>query len=381
MLDAQKKELIIYDIKTQTIDTIPPIQDFDSTLISSQTPFFTGLLTEGVANLVIDIPNENTGNSANYTIKNGAAEDLNLLEFPVSVAVKLFQEDREPLGGFCSGTMISRKHVLTAAHCLSKMDDRQPLFNKIKVTPVFDQGEVNLVFPNAYASKFYYFNNWRAISSDIGLIELEENIGDYTGWVSIGYTQDDQELLDGFYYKFSYPSITLTNLDSNKYNGDTLYYNYGKIDYINDKSIGVKHATGIPGESGSSLISVIPNEEYKAIGALSISYAVQHTRIRNWIYYSFLPYLQNSLSIPSTPTGDEILVYPNPTSDQLYIRMAQGRLVDEIILQDIKGRIVQNYPPLSSSRIDLSEMAAGLYFLVVTSGENKTIKKIVKTNL
>jgi hypothetical protein len=69
-------------------------------------------------------------------------------------------------------------------------------------------------------------------------------------------------LLDGIFYKFSYPASTIPALDSNSYNGDTLYYGYGIADIVNENNFGVMHTNGIPGESGSSLIKIENNKTY-----------------------------------------------------------------------------------------------------------------------
>lgn len=71
-------------------------------------------------------------------------------------------------------------------------------------------------------------------------MELEKSIGDDKGWISISFDSIDSSFLDGIFYKFSYPATTILSSDSNSYNGDTLYYDYGIADIVNDNSFGTK---------------------------------------------------------------------------------------------------------------------------------------------
>ncbi len=77
---------------------------------------------------------------------------------------------------------------------------------------------------------------------------------------------------------------------------------------------------------------------------------------------------------------ENIEVYPNPTSDKLFIDELGQRGADlNIKLFDIAGK--EQTLPLnmigSRMQMDLSKLESGVYFLQITEGEEKVIKKIL----
>ena len=84
----------------------------------------------------------------------------------------------------------------------------------------------------------------------------------------------------------------------------------------------------------------------------------------------------------TTPTtnwnnGPELLVYPNPATDIIHLRMQQGE-VDQVTLRNVTGQIILEHSG-NLSEIDIKGLAQGVYVLAVraTSG-NISIRNIVK---
>lgn len=79
--------------------------------------------------------------------------------------------------------------------------------------------------------------------------------------------------------------------------------------------------------------------------------------------------------------GGQLVVYPNPTSNELNIRLDrnEGTRTD-IRLFDLSGRVVFNQPNVTlgfaNHSIALDELTAGMYVLEVSSGNEKVSKKI-----
>lgn len=85
---------------------------------------------------------------------------------------------------------------------------------------------------------------------------------------------------------------------------------------------------------------------------------------------------QLSGSVNSTNTLDEINIFPNPVSDQLFLQNKKGKILGEIFIYNSFGTIVeQNYFANSNGDIDISHFPAGVY-LVRTSNTKPT--KLVK---
>ena len=72
-----------------------------------------------------------------------------------------------------------------------------------------------------------------------------------------------------------------------------------------------------------------------------------------------------------------IQIYPNPTSDFLFVKAQSGLL--DYQLFDLNGRLVtEQQPSGAETRVDLSELPAALYFLRLQSEEGTRTYKIVK---
>ncbi|MFT3795851.1 leucine-rich repeat domain-containing protein [Flavobacterium sp.] len=71
----------------------------------------------------------------------------------------------------------------------------------------------------------------------------------------------------------------------------------------------------------------------------------------------------------------EVVVYPNPTKDRLTIE-ANGNTIETIVVFNSLGQKVINPEPASS--IDVSRLAAGTYFLKVTTENGQLTQKFIK---
>ncbi|MFY0606531.1 MAG: right-handed parallel beta-helix repeat-containing protein [Cyclobacteriaceae bacterium] len=89
-------------------------------------------------------------------------------------------------------------------------------------------------------------------------------------------------------------------------------------------------------------------------------------------------------SLPPPPmdpleVNDEstVKVYPNPTSDILYLKLPKNRPSElSIFIYDIRGKINQSQRIVTfqdSLEIDISNLSPGLYFLAISSSESKNL--------
>jgi hypothetical protein len=70
----------------------------------------------------------------------------------------------------------------------------------------------------------------------------------------------------------------------------------------------------------------------------------------------------------------DMLVYPNPTSDILYIDGNYSQL--KVVVYDILGKQVINKSITNS--IDISQLEKGVYILQLSDGAKLTIQRIIK---
>lgn len=85
-------------------------------------------------------------------------------------------------------------------------------------------------------------------------------------------------------------------------------------------------------------------------------------------------------SIPSTESGANWLVYPNPAGNQLIVK-AENAKIDKIEIFDAAGKLVLKNEVSSANstlQLDISELTAGLYFLQIRDGNQRIQKRFVK---
>lgn len=81
-----------------------------------------------------------------------------------------------------------------------------------------------------------------------------------------------------------------------------------------------------------------------------------------------------TLSITDETINNELLVYPNPTSDKLTIKTNYD--IDKVELYNILGKKVMENA--NTQELNLNSLSNGVYMLQIYSGKTKLIKRIVK---
>ena len=238
-----------------------------------------------------------------------------------------------------------------------------------------------VILKAAGQAKYIFLKKWFSSESDIAVIELENPIGEKCGWMGIGFNSVDSILLDGMFYKFSYPAITDFRIDSNSFNGDTLYYYYGRVSSALKNYFYIPTALGIQGESGSPLIKIEEDRNCTVYGVLNYSYALAHNRITNWKYYGIKQIIENELNPLSVESNytDELEIYPNPASSHITIDSKNSLRINKINIYNSNSELVlQSKLNSIFNKIDISTLLSGQYYLIIEA-ENKTLlKRIIK---
>ncbi len=72
----------------------------------------------------------------------------------------------------------------------------------------------------------------------------------------------------------------------------------------------------------------------------------------------------------------DMSVFPNPAHDYAVIEM--DRIIDVVYLFDLQGKMIfSNYVSSNQYRMDLMDMEPGVYFIVLQSGKDKMVKKLL----
>lgn len=81
-----------------------------------------------------------------------------------------------------------------------------------------------------------------------------------------------------------------------------------------------------------------------------------------------------------TLTSSNVMSYPNPVSELLFIKNTSQRKIEKIEILDIEGKLIRILEGDFENQRghNISDLSSGIYLLKVTAGSTKLIKKIVK---
>jgi fumarate reductase subunit C len=86
-------------------------------------------------------------------------------------------------------------------------------------------------------------------------------------------------------------------------------------------------------------------------------------------------FLTTVLSTDSV-TDEKFLLFPNPTSSILNIQTLNNIQIDKIVISDLTGKKVLEHT--KANRVNVANLAKGLYVVEAFSGNEKWIRKFVK---
>ncbi len=374
-LMGQPDTIVVYNVRNQTIELIPPVV-YDSTITFENTSFSTGEMGRKVP-LDLDPPVVNIFEGTQFTDIARAELFFDVTTYPARTAVKLFAWRNDTLRNRCSGTMVSENLVLTAAHCLIGNNTWRQ--DSLLAAPAFDNGVFPAGIPTSVVEKYYLFKTFYDGSSidDIALLELKDPIGFETGWQGIAYHSDTSFFIENVFHKFSYPGVPNPFDTTRVYNGDTLYYNYGLIDYDDLGFMGVinGHLLASPGSSGSSLFYT-DNYDYYALGVLNFGGNIRHYLINQNVFYQFKNIIENHAVYVNDQIDETypLMVYPNPAADRVTVEFYNpGNQRLTLAVYDMQGRMVRQIQNITGERFYLYRDGLPSGFYIVRLHDNTRV--------
>jgi len=235
--------------------------------------------------------------------------------------------------------------------------------------PFYENGIIQYGFTKLTPVKYYLFNSPDGSPTYFSVIEVAENIGDYSGYFGLAYdtvsTAYDSLLL----YNISYPNEGYPQFYSSPLNGDTMYMKYG---YINPGLTTFQACWGGDGE----YVSPFFDAGFRLRG---IRWSFQENYFINRKNFYYLKYVLDSLatSIPQVNGETAWSLFPNPASSTFTIQInSQLQNVDLEIFNLTGGKI---YSGAFSKQFtfDCEQFPSGIYFVKLQTEKGSAVEKLV----
>ena len=175
------------------------------------------------------------------------------------------------------------------------------------------------------------------------------------------------------------------------YNGDTLYYNYGRLDLIETEFLGF-NILGIPGQSGSALFYT-DNYVYYSFGTLTWAAQSRHRRLDRGMFYAFSEVIANTMAglsdqVAALPTTLDLRQnYPNPFNQSTAIRFVVGNAgYIRLAVYNVSGQLTRvlmdEYKPEGEHLVywdgldgEGNTVASGIYVCVLKAQRNESVSR------
>jgi len=287
-------EIMVYDFETKVLDTLKSFS-FDGNAVNAKTDNYVGLKSS--VSLDLNVPQENLVEKTNFTYQTPISELFENIAYPFSSGVKLVIPSREDRHQ-CTGVMVSENFVLSSAHCTLDPYENNVIIEDLDAIAGYDESLDPSQTLRAKVKRIYFIKDWNiGEGEDLALYELEHPIGLFSGWMSIGFEEDQSKIEGEVMHKMSYPAYS-TPLNPTVYDGKDLHVSYGVVDYVVPEYIGIKnHLVGAGGESGSPIFTTDNENDYTAHGVLTWAGFHNHSRFNAPVYFAYENILKNNSQV------------------------------------------------------------------------------------
>ena len=196
-----------------------------------------------------------------------------------------------------------------------------------------------------------------------------ENTTDTGAGQNIGYTDAGD-----------YAEYLIYISDSGNYNLNTrtaAQSNAGKIEFelINNQGTQSLSIIDLPITGGWQSWQTTSTQTVLNTGIYTLKMKVLKSGFNlNWFDFEFV----SSLNVTDLK-NNTISIYPNPVLDQFQINLNKQQKILNLKILDVNGRIVKRIKlNLSSNTYELSNLKAGIYFLILETDKGRLEKKIIK---
>lgn len=171
------------------------------------------------------------------------------------------------------------------------------------------------------------------------------------------------------------------------YDGTLYVYDIGSSEYVSAGSF----AGGTDAHIGFR-INADNSISYLSEGDEIQNYTIDQSHLTGVYYLAFgaddwstdwsvdnITVQQETANIKSSTLKD-VVIYPNPANEAISITGAENNQFDKVEITDMNGRKLKNIDvkAVSTAKINIADLPAGVYMVTVSSATYSTTKKIVK---
>ena len=366
---AQDDRLLVFDLLTGSVDTLPATLPMDS--IAAAMPHYAGdfggtMIWENVAT-----PEGFMGAGISRPPRAMLTYDLDT--YPVRTVGSLRRVVADSSGHHCTAQLVAARYVLTARHCVHSIQGNIWTPGAMTFAPVYDDGIPSGFGSTAVIRYYIPIQSYK----DLALLELAEPIGQDLGWIGMAFTTDVELFAENVFHKFTYPA-TPSPLDSTLiYNGDTLYHIATPFAWTvpsgSGFAVGVEGWFGVPGESGSGLL-LAQNDTAQIYGVQSTAGNIRHSVLDPGTYEQFRRVMVNgttgvepqNLALPAAE------IHPNPMHSSATLQLPEvSNSTKEFTLFDATGRVMKQIRFTGDrSVLERDDLVGGVYFYQVRESNN-----------
>ncbi len=88
-------------------------------------------------------------------------------------------------------------------------------------------------------------------------------------------------------------------------------------------------------------------------------------------------FVRNTLSLPENSSLTNLMMYPNPATDQLILKRTQGDLIDIKILDQTGRLVIETQSNSEKVSIEINGLTPGIYYVLVKDAASSLTKKLM----
>lgn len=223
------------------------------------------------------------------------------------------------------------------------------------IRPCFENGFIQFGHTPLHAIRYYALEPLQKVTS-FAVIEVEENIGDYSGYFGLAFDTSLNFQTGPMLYNISAPSEGFPPQYPTPPNGDTLFLKYGHATqhYYNIFDFGI-------GRNGE-YVSPFFDENFQVRGlryTLSQCYALTPK-----LFYFLKQILTNIPNSLDDISKTDMQVFPNPATNYIQVKSSSEAPILQLQIVDALGKkMMEINNPTAQQIISIENLATGIYIL------------------